>query len=98
MEVDFELHGGPWDGQTISSDSPCEVTAEFARVLYAVTRGAAIGARLQLVSPAGCNLRRREAALAMESIVRPHAYSVSRRIAGPQRVIVTAVHDGVQGK
>ena len=52
MNITFQLEGGPWDGQAISTNSDCEVTADFARVLYFSSQGARVGAEFSLVSPA----------------------------------------------
>lgn len=49
--VVFQLVGGPWDGQTLSTHSADEANACFAQALYALSNGRR-GARIPLVAPA----------------------------------------------
>ena len=48
--VVFQLVGGPWDGQTLSTHSADEANACFAQALYAMSNGRR-GARIPLVAP-----------------------------------------------
>ena len=94
-DVVFNLRGGPWDGQTIDSAADCEVTADFARVLYTLTRGASVGQELQLASPAGSELREETVdALQPGAQFPPHLYTITERRRHDGTIIATAVHVG----
>jgi hypothetical protein len=90
----FKLQGGPWDGQTIDSAAACEVTADFARVLFTVTRGAAVGQQLQLASPADTEMREESESTDAGPSLRPHLYAITERRHDNGRIIATAVHLG----
>jgi len=95
MNITFHLEGGPWDGQTISTTSDCEVTADFARVLYFSSHGARVGAELSLVSPAASEQIEAVAQTGDENLnARPHAYRVSARRQIRGRVTIRATHAG----
>ncbi|MEQ8785422.1 MAG: hypothetical protein RIC55_03955 [Pirellulaceae bacterium] len=95
MNVTFQLEGGPWDGQVISTSADCEVTADFARVLFLCSHGAPVGAELSLVSPAGRDQIEAEGRHeARADGVRPHAYCVSERREVRGRVTIRATHAG----
>ena len=96
MEVTFKLQRGPWDGQTISSASSCEVTADFARLLYALSRCGMIGAELPLVSPAGRDRRRRSRQPAQATDTPMHRYQVAQRETSDGVILVTAIHLGAE--
>jgi hypothetical protein len=95
MNITFHLEGGPWDGQTISTTSDCEVTADFARVLYFSSHGARVGAELSLVSPAASDQIEAVTQEGDENLkARPHAYRVSARREVRGRVTIRATHAG----
>lgn len=100
MDVTFKLHGGPWDGQTISTASPCAVTADFARAILAMTRGAAVGAVVPMVSPAAgqkmVKLEGEGRPRDSDGAVCPHAYFVSDRREDDGSITVTLAHGGPQ--
>ena len=75
MTTIFQLHGGPWDGQTLSTSAENEANACFAQAMLALT-GGRIGSRIPLVSPA-CQ-QRIDAGVSPEerAAIRPHNYEI----------------------
>ena len=75
MTTIFQLHGGPWDGQTLSTAADDEANACFAQAMLALT-GGRIGSRIPLVSPAG--QKRIDAGVTREerADTRPHSYEI----------------------
>jgi hypothetical protein len=99
LDILFTLQGGPWDGQTIDSDDACEVTADFARVLYTLTRGAAVGQQLQLAPPSESehsdDSDEADEANSAGPHHRPHVYAITQRRQSQGKIFATAVHVGV---
>lgn len=107
MHITFQLEGGPWDGQTISTTSASEVTAEFARAMFLFSRGAPIGARIPLAAPSADAGAEPAAGAPTDShrgdgdpaegeapTPRTHAYAVRQRRETDDAVTIKAVHTG----
>ena len=75
MTTIFQLHGGPWDGQTLSTSAENEANACFAQAMLALT-GGRIGSGMPLVWPA-CRPRI-DAGVSPEerAAIRPHNYEI----------------------
>ena len=75
MTTIFQLHGGPWDGQTLSTSAENEANACFAQAMLALT-GGRIGSRIPLVSPAG--QQRIDAGVTPQerAAIRPNSYEI----------------------
>ena len=71
----IQLHGGPWDGQTLSTDAADEANACFAHAMLALT-GGRVGGQIPLISPA--SQQRIDAGIGRDerSAIKPHAYEI----------------------
>jgi hypothetical protein len=87
--VVFQLVGGPWDGQTLSTDSADEANACFAQALYAISNGRC-GARIPLVAPAA---KRKSSARINPQAPRSYDYEIDRSElqAGELRIVARHV-------
>jgi hypothetical protein len=90
-DVVFQLVGGPWDGQTLATNSADEANACFAQALYAIS-GGRCGACIPLVAPAGKPKSNHHKAPL--STPPSHEYRIDRSEASDGRLLVVARHLG----
>lgn len=91
----FQLVGGPWDGQTLSTAAEDEANACFAQALLAMT-GARVGSCIPLISPAA--QQRIDAGVdpVQRQAVRPHTYEIVAADRRDAALFVTARHGAAQ--
>lgn len=94
MNVVFQLVGGPWDGQSISTASPDEAAACFAKALLAMTGGGRVGACIPMISPAGQQEIDAGMSAAERQVIRPHEYAIVKSRRRQDQTVVVAEHVG----
>ena len=85
-EVIFQLVGGPWDGQSLSTASRDEANACFAEALYAISGGRK-GTRIPLVPPGG-----RKKTASKSPAPRSHDYEIASRDELVDQLVIVARH------
>lgn len=87
----FQLVGGPWDGQTLSTASDDEANACFAQALLAIT-GARLGNCIPLLSPASQAMINAGMTDQERRSLKPHSYEIIAAYQRDAALHVTARH------
>jgi hypothetical protein len=87
--VVFQLVGGPWDGQTLSTLSNDEANACFAAALYAIS-GGRTGTRIPLMPPG--SRKKTPGVIHQRTTPRSHDYEIATRDEQAGQLVIVARH------